>query len=472
MNRWTNRLWIRMSFAFSGIVLLSVLLIVGLALLVGQIDAQQNADVRQMFRTSEGLIDRLRAYYTEHNGWEGVENVLSGAESVMFLGPRNHVYFSLMDEDKRVLYDVANPDAIGRILSTTTDAIPITVDGDIKGYLDFHKVLFPPPMRRDFGPLANFGLLVALVGGVLGIASGVIMSRGLSAPLNRLAVAAQAIGARKRHERVTARGSVEIVALADAFNEMADALEKAETLRRNMVADVAHELRTPLSVLQGNLRAMLDGVYKIDKEEIARLYDQTRVLNRLVNDLHELTLAEAQQLPLNMQPTDLTTVIQTVTEMFAPMAEAEGVVLKVEVSEDLPLVRADSVRLGQVLNNLLVNAVRHTSKGGEIGLCATASEKQITVTVNDTGEGIQAEHLPHIFERFYRADKARARSTGGTGLGLAIVRALIEAHHGTITANSAGIPGQGTAFIICLPILAGEHLPQVKGPSGALGVAS
>src|SRR5262249_21172886 len=163
-----------------------------------------------------------------------------------------------------------------------------------------------------------------------------LVSRSLSAPLNRLAAAAQAIGERKLNRRVEVKGTREIVAVATAFNEMATALEKAEMLRRNMVADVAHELRTPLSVLQGNLRAILDGVYPMDRSEVARLYDQTRVLSRLVNDLHELTLAEARQLPLNMQQTNINDLIESVTDTFGPVAETEEVKLKVQIGQQIP----------------------------------------------------------------------------------------------------------------------------------------
>jgi two-component system OmpR family sensor kinase len=232
-------------------------------------------------------------------------------------------------------------------------------------------------------------------------------------------------------------------------------LEQAETLRRNLVADVAHELRTPLSVLQGNLRAILDDVYPLDKSEVARLYDQTRLLGRLVNDLRELAKAEAGQLELNLQPIDLAKLVADTVATFAPVAEAEDVTLSTHIPGDLPPVPADSARIVQVLHNLLANALRHTPAGGTISLRAgfdAGEYGRVWLAVQDTGEGIPPEHLSHVFDRFYRADPARSRSAGGAGLGLAIVRAIVESHGGQVSVASDGVPGGGSTFTVRLPI--------------------
>jgi signal transduction histidine kinase len=285
----------------------------------------------------------------------------------------------------------------------------------------------------------------------IGIAVGIISSRGLTSPLNKLAEAAKAIGSQDLSRRVEVRGSDEIRVVAQAFNEMAAALEKAETLRSNMLADVAHELRTPLSVIQGSLRAILDDVYELDKTEIARLYDQTRHLSRLVDDLRELAQAEANQLPLNITTVDLVTLIEETASIYAPIIEAEGLALRLELEDRVPAVQGDRARLAQCLQNLLNNAIHHTPRGGEITVELTYGAEQVQLRVRDTGRGIAAEHLPHILDRFYRADPARGRDTGGTGLGLAIVRAIVEAHGGQVTAASKG-PGQGSTFTIQLPV--------------------
>jgi len=443
-----NRLWVRLSIAFSAVVLLGVLMLVLIASIVGQAEAQQTGDVRDLFHTSNGLIDRLTDFYRTHGTWDGVGIFLEGAESVLIPAPRSRMVFTLMDADRRIVYDAQNTETVGQMTSLDADTIRLVVNDQTVGFLNFRRVFVPLLGKWAFGAVGSFALQLAAVGGVLGIVFGVLMSRGLTAPLNRLAEAAQAIGAGKQYRHVEVSGSVEIAALATAFNDMADALEKAESVRRNMVADVAHELRTPLSVLQGNLRAVLDGVYPLENAEIARLYDQTRVLSRLVNDLHDLTLAEARQLPLNLQSTNLRQVIDSVVKTFGPVAETEHVTLAVHIDEPLPAIMGDSVRLMQVLHNLLANALRYTPPGGEIEVLACLEDKAVCLIVKDTGDGIPQEHLPHVFERFYRADKARSRVNGGSGLGLAIVRAIVEAHGAHITVRSQGIAGQGTTFSI------------------------
>jgi two-component system OmpR family sensor kinase len=285
--------------------------------------------------------------------------------------------------------------------------------------------------------------------------SGVLTSRSLTAPLSHLAEAARAIGARDLSRRVEVAGSDEMVEVAQAFNDMAAGLEGAETLRRNLIADVAHELRTPLSVLQGNLRAILDDVYPLDKSEVARLYDQTRLLSRLVNDLHELAQAEARQLQLNLQTIDLVRLVQDTVATFEPVAEAEEVTLSVQIPSGLLPIQVDSARITQVLHNLLSNALRYTPAGGTISVhagCEVGEGREVWLAVQDTGEGILPEDLPHIFDRFYRADPARSRARGGAGLGLAIVRAIVEAHGGQVSAASDGLPGHGSTFTVYLPL--------------------
>jgi len=282
---------------------------------------------------------------------------------------------------------------------------------------------------------------------VVSIIVGVLLSRGVSAPLSKLAEAARSIGAHNLSQRVEIRGSQEV---AQAFNEMAADLENAEILRQSLLADVAHELRTPLSVIQGNLQAILDEVYELDKGEIARLYDQTRQLSRLVDELRILAQAEARQLPLETNPIDMSALVEDVTEMYLPIMENAGIELQTHISGGLPSIEGDRPRLTQCLQNLLNNAIHHTPQGVitlSVGMAAGNLEIQIT----DTGSGIAPQHLPHVFDRFYRADPARTRETGGTGLGLAITRAIIESHGGSIQAESEGA-GQGSTFIVELPV--------------------
>ena len=285
---------------------------------------------------------------------------------------------------------------------------------------------------------------------IVSIIAGVLLSRNLSAPLSNLANAARSIGQRDLTQRVEVRGSQEIQEVAQAFNEMADDLQQAEKLRQNLLADVAHELRTPITVIQGNLQAILDDIYELDKAEIAQLYDQTRQLTHLVDDLRELAQAEAQQLPLDLVALDLAELAKDVFEMYEPIAEAAGIELQLQISDGSLQMKGDRARLMQCLQNLLNNAFQHTPEGGFVSINLQSDGAQTEISLRDTGSGISPEHLPHVFDRFYRADPARARETGGTGLGLAITRAIIENHGGTITAESAG-KGKGSQFTLRLP---------------------
>ena len=293
---------------------------------------------------------------------------------------------------------------------------------------------------------------MALAIGGLGVLLGLLISRALTAPLSNLAHAARAFAAREWNCRVKVGGTKEVAEVGLAFNEMATEIQRTEKLRRNLVADIAHELRTPLTVMQGSLQALLDEVYPLERSEIATLYDEARLLTRLVDDLRELSLADAGQLPLQLQAVEVSTILHTVATQFALAAEAQGVQLDVQIGESLPPVHADPDRLAQVVRNLLTNALRHTPSGEKIRLVA-ASQETMCISVSDTGEGIAPEHAAHIFERFYRADPSRARRQGSTGLGLAICKAWVEAMGGTIGMESK--VGLGSRFWFTLP-LAGE----------------
>jgi two-component system OmpR family sensor kinase/two-component system sensor histidine kinase BaeS len=284
---------------------------------------------------------------------------------------------------------------------------------------------------------------------VLGAIMGALLSQRLMAPLQRLAAAARAVAGGDLDHKVEVEGSAEIVEVGNAFNEMTTALSESERQRQNMVADVAHELRTPLSVVQGNLRAILDDVYELDKAEISRLYDETRLLSRLVDDLRELALADAGQLRLTLRPTDLAPIIQDSIDNLALGAEAQEVTLSASLPDALLPVQADPDRVAQVLRNLLANALRYTPAGGTVTVDAGSYGGMVEVAVADTGGGIDPRDLPHIFERFWRADPARVRM-GSTGLGLSIAQTLIEAQGGRIWAESA--PGQGSTFRFTLPV--------------------
>jgi signal transduction histidine kinase len=313
---------------------------------------------------------------------------------------------------------------------------------------------------RRTGEPRTFGLLLALVGLVVLLAVawrlvGVLAERRFTSPLSDTMEAADSLASGDLSARVPVEGSGEFRHFARSFNRMAEALENADRQRRELMADIAHELRTPLTVIQGNLEGLRDGVYVATPEQLEFVLDETRKLGRLVDDLRLLTLAESGQLTLDLQILHVPQLLADVRDAFAHQADEDGVAIVLEVDElvggagPLPPLLADPQRLGQVLGNLVANALRHTPPGGQVTLgAAKASANQVHLWVKDTGEGIWPEDLPHIFDRFYRADKSRARTTGGAGLGLAIARQLVQAHGGQIEVESQ--PGQGARFTLKL----------------------
>ena len=302
---------------------------------------------------------------------------------------------------------------------------------------------------------------------VVGTAGGIVIGRVTSAPITRIAKAAQRLGKGELDVRVPVRGSQEIRELAETFNKMAADLQHAEQLRTNLMADVSHELRTPLTVLEGNLRAALDRVVPLDEAEIANLYNQTRHLTRLVNDLRELSLAESGQLPLEKIPTDLKTLVTETVQALEPLAQEKEVRLLEDIPV-LPCVSADPGRIQQVFFNLLSNSLRHTPPGGSITVRVEVVMEELYVSFEDTGEGLEPEQLSTVFDRFYRGDKSRSRDTGGTGLGLAIVKAILEEHGGRIEARSEG-KGKGSIFLVILPIDKSGYTKKTVLPTLMIG---
>jgi signal transduction histidine kinase len=273
--------------------------------------------------------------------------------------------------------------------------------------------------------------------------------RDIATPLADVMTAADAVAEGDLSVRVGEDKHGEFGQLARSFNRMIERLEQSDQQRRNLTADVAHELRTPLHIIQGNLEGVLDGVYEPTAEHVEATLEETRQLSRLVEDLRTLSLAEAGQLPLVKEPVDVAELLADVCTSFSGQAEAAGLDLRVEVDGNLPAVTGDVGRLDQVLGNLVANAVRHTPEGGSITLRAKPREGGVRILVRDTGEGIPAEDLPHIFDRFWKGDRSRTRSGGsGSGLGLAIARQLVQAHGGTICVESK--VGRGTTFTIDL----------------------
>lgn len=290
-------------------------------------------------------------------------------------------------------------------------------------------------------------LIPLLMGGI-----GARAYREFGPPLANVMAAADALAEGDLGVRVPVEGSGEFRRLAESFNRMAEELERADQQRRNLTADVAHELRTPIHILQGNLEGVLDGVYEPTADQIEVMLDETRLLSRLVDDLQILSLAEAGQLRLKLEEVNISELLTDVSTSFCGQAEAAGVRLVLDIPEDKEsmTISADAERLDQVVSNLVANALRYTPDNGRITLSASTTPSGVQILVGDNGEGIAPEDLPYIFERFYRGDRSRSRSSGaGSGLGLPIARQLVRAHGGDIQVESE--IGRGTTFTINLP---------------------
>ncbi|MFQ5858883.1 MAG: ATP-binding protein [Anaerolineae bacterium] len=389
----------------------------------------------------------LVGYYNQRRSWSGVQPLVEQIGQIT--GER----VVLADEKGQIVADSANK-LVGQAAGQDwAEPVGFIVHRGVPVGAVYVDPLGPAddPQREAF--LAGINRALLLAAGVAGLAAvllTLVLSRRILKPVETLTAAARRMEKGDLSQRVEVQSNDEIGELARAFNAMADGLTRLEDLRRNLVSDVAHELRTPLSNIQGYLEALQDGVVEPKREVIDSLYEEAMLLTRLVDDLQELALAEAGQLRLKRQPVAPADLVNRAMEAARAQAAAGGITLQVDLPADLPLVDVDPQRIGQVLGNLLSNALTHTPSGGEITIAAGAVGSEVKLSVSDTGEGISPEHLPYIFERFYRADKSRSRATGGTGLGLAIARQLVEAHGGRISVESQ--MGRGTAFTFTLPV--------------------
>jgi len=444
----THRLWFRLSVIFAVIILVTVGTIY---LFVSQ---RTGAEIElYQEKTADYRATQVRGslyvhYWSQNRSWEEVQPVVKQTALL------SATHIILVTTNGTVIGD-SKEELLGMVNYTNSSVTPIQLT---EGQELLGEVYIIPDLAAE--PYATFRQLSAstsrflLVGGSLAIAIALILtfvlSRRITSPIGVLARAARRLGRGDLSQRVRLQGEGEVAGLGQAFNSMAADLEHAEQLRRNLVADVAHELRTPLSNIQGYLEAIRDGVVEPNAATIHSLNEEASLLSRLVNELQELSLAEAGELKLVYQAEDIANLVKQAVTPSQPQLAAKEVSLSLDLPDNLPLVNIDWQRVNQVLHNLLENAVAHTQKGGAISVTAARQGDWVEVSVSDTGEGIPVEDLPHIFERFYRVDKSRARATGGSGLGLTIARRLVEAHGGTITVQSK--LGKGSRFSFTLPV--------------------
>ncbi len=294
----------------------------------------------------------------------------------------------------------------------------------------------------------------ALVAALVAVGLAYLFSRFITGPINALKISAQRIRDGDLSQRVDLHSGDELGDLAAAFNGMAAQLDAKEKSQKHLLADVVHELRTPLSIIQGNLEAWRDGVVSPTPAAVAPVHEEAVLLSRLITDLRDLSLAETGQLSLSRETTDLGALARSIVSSFSTRAQAQDIDLGVTADQASPPVVVDPDRMRQVLRNLLDNALRHTPSGGRVSVSVQPGGRGVvTTSVTDTGSGIRPEDLPHVFEHFFKADPSRERSKSGSGIGLAIVKQLIEAHGGTVSAQST--LGEGSTFSFTLP--AEEH---------------
>lgn len=445
-------LTLKLTLAFLLVGLIGSLLV---ALIVG-FRTRSEVDLFLSVRDRTILLNALRSYHQANGGWQGVEQLLERTAPLDFYS-RNLI---LADANGIVVYG-RRPYLPGRKLgrNTIARAEPLRSDGDIIGYFFF---VGPPPLPVFSDPrwaaeaallqrLAAATVLSAIGATVVALVVGVVLARTLTRPIRELTAATRAMAQGRLDQRVTVRSRDEIGELAQAFNQMSADLGQAIQARRQMTADLAHDLRTPLSILRGYTEGLQDGRINGSPRIYQVMHGEVEHLQRLIDDLRLLSLADAGALSLNRRAVDPRALLERAALAHMVQVEDHGPAIRVEASDSLPAVWVDTDRMAQVLNNLVANALRHTREG-EIVLAAREAENQrIVIDVRDTGSGIAPEDLPHIFERFYRADPARTRESGqSAGLGLAIAKAIVEAHGGTISVIST--VGIGTTFTITLPI--------------------
>ncbi len=423
-----------------------------------------------MFRgqmvATQNVTNQLADYYRARGSWSGVEAILTrdAAPSGGMMGaPRWWVA-----DARGTIVAASDGSRVGQQLapSEIANGAPIRMGSQTVGTLlaDMGMMAFAPhagtgmggmsmpdPSAQEFLNQVNRSLLLAgTIAVLVALVLGFVLFRQITAPLNALTIASEKISAGDMNARVTVRGEDEIAQVGHAFNAMVENLARSETARRNMLADVAHELRNPLGVIQSHLEAMLDGVFPLSAEQIASLHDETLLLTRLVDDLRELALADAGQLSFHYEATDPSALVARTTDAFQAQAAESRIALACDIAADIPRLNIDAQRIEQVLRNLISNALRYTPVGGSVSVKLNRDGNAVRIAVSDTGPGIPPEALAHVFERFWRGDKSRARVRGGAGLGLAIARQWVQAHGGQIGVESTS--GHGATFWFTLPL--------------------
>lgn len=448
-------LMLRLIIAFCLVSVLGIIIVAMIAGMFTQMEYRRLLSDMQY----KGLIDDISQYHNDAGTLEGAEQTIEG--SVDRLGMHMNE-FLVIDPNGKILYSFTHfqlPNVPAEELSRF--GFPIAINSRVVGYLiPFHPqngaIVDVGSNIRRTNTVLRFGVLTAAL---LALVAGVFVSKQLLNPIRQLNMATKAIAQGDLEQQVLVSRRDEIGELAESFNQMSRSLKKSRDLRRQLTADIAHELRNPLAIIMGSAEAMSEGVLPTTPEAIEVIYDEARHLSKLIDDLRELSLSEAGELPLHFREVDLRALFEKIQKHFSVIMEEAGQRMIADVASNCPSLRADEMRLTQVLTNVIQNSVKHSLPGSAVTLKAVKApplldhEPSVLITIEDQGSGISEEELPYIFDRFYRG-KDVDRVQDGTGLGLAISRSLVENHAGKITAHS--VHGKGTVVSILLPI--SKHL--------------
>jgi signal transduction histidine kinase len=450
-------LTLKLTLAFMLVGLVGVVLV---AVLVGGL-TRREFDQFVLDRYQSGIIEQAAAYYETTGSWDGLDNFFL-RQSQRAEGRRTDMrraVLYLLDADGQVVVDNRNPDLQNTSAQPDKSlAVPVESAGQVVGFIQF---TFPTgtfdmerlPPELEFLSRVNRAIVVsALVAMLLALLIGATLASTISRPVRELTAATKALAGGDLGHQVPVRTDDEVGELAQSFNQMSADLARSNQIRKQMTADIAHDLRTPLSVILGYSEALADGKLPGNVETYGAMHLQAQHLSRLIDDLRTLSLADAGQLSLQRREVDPLDLLEHTALANLPQAEARRITLNVQ-GERGTVILVDPDRLVQVLGNLVGNALRHTPDGGTVTLSTEPSGGQICMQVRDNGSGIAPNDLPHVFDRFYRADQSRT-GDGSSGLGLAIARSLIEAHGGQISVTSE--TGHGSCFTVCLPAVSGS----------------
>ena len=440
-------------------LIIGFVLIVALAVgTVAYIATRSTQEEFSQFLTKDQLhqynrqLTVLEDYYRENGSWGGVQQLITrlGQQSGDRIVVTDATGMEVGKYKAELFQDLSGKDASWLVSTIMVDSRPVGQLYTLKEGTSEIERTFVDSVQKSV-------LIAALVAGLTGVVLALFFSRSITKPLKSLTAAARRLKGGDLDKRVEEEPKGEVGELAEAFNSMAEGLQRQEELRQHLVSDVAHELRSPLSNIRGYTESLQKGIIEPDEEVLHSIHEESLALGRLVGDLQDLAQAEAGRLELNRELVAMEDLIERALGSVRSAAEEEGASLEREfLNSETLILEVDPGRIEEVLRNLLENAVRHTPEGGEVKVILKRKEGEgkgkgkALVGVSDTGEGIPQEDLPHIFERFYRVDKSRSRSTGGSGLGLTIARKIVEEHGGEIWAESE--EGEGTTFWFSLPV--------------------